>query len=101
MATCKNNVCDRSGNCTDGCEDGYWGAACESRCPANCEERICDSTNGFVSAVSLVTGEIHAIYNVQYIVSKEFVTKPAVAVHRDAHQDGMEICVIEHVVLGV
>lgn len=55
----------------------------------------------FVSAVSLVTGEIHAIYNVQYIVSKEFVTKPAVAVHRDAHQDGMEICVIEHVVLGV
>lgn len=55
----------------------------------------------FVSAVSLVTGEIHAIYNVQYIVSKEFVTKPVVAVHRDAHQDGMEICVIEHVVLGV
>lgn len=55
----------------------------------------------FVSAVSLVTGEIHAIHNVQYIVSNEFVTKPMVAVHREVHQDGMEKCVIEHAVSGV
>lgn len=54
-----------------------------------------------VSAVSLVTGEMHAIHNVQYIVSKEFVTKPMVAVHRDVHRDGMETCVIEHAVSGV
>lgn len=55
----------------------------------------------FVSAVSLVTGKIHAIHNVQYIVSKEFVTKPMVAVHRDVHRDIMETCVIEHAVSGV
>lgn len=54
-----------------------------------------------VSAVSLVSGEIHAIYNVQYIVSEEFVTKAIVTVHRDAHQDDMETYVIEHAVLDV
>lgn len=54
-----------------------------------------------VPAVSLVTGEMHAIHYVQYIVSNEFVTKPMVAVHRDVHQDGMEKCVIEHAVSGV
>lgn len=55
----------------------------------------------FVPAVSLVTGEMHAIHYVQYIVSNEFVTKPMVAVHRDVYQDGMEKCVIEHAVSGV
>eukprot|EP00105_Crassostrea_gigas_P039592 XP_019923740.1 PREDICTED: cell death abnormality protein 1 [Crassostrea gigas] len=46
-ATCRNNVCNGSGNCADGCVDGYWRPACESQCPANCEEPTCDSTNGF------------------------------------------------------
>lgn len=55
----------------------------------------------FVSAASLVTGEIHAIHNVHYIVSKQFVIKPMVAVHRDVHQDIMETYVIEHAVTGV
>lgn len=39
-------LCDGSGNCTDGCVDGYWGPACESQCPANCDEPTCDSTTG-------------------------------------------------------
>lgn len=55
----------------------------------------------FVSAVSLVTGKKHAIHYVQFIVSKEFVTKAMVAVHRDVHRDIMETCVIEHAVSGV
>lgn len=54
-----------------------------------------------VTAVSLVIGETHVIHIVQYIVSKESVTKSVVAVHRDAHRDNMETCVITHVVLDV
>lgn len=27
--TCRNNVCDDSGYCTNGCVDGYLGPACE------------------------------------------------------------------------
>lgn len=47
-----------------------------------------------VTAVSLVTGEIHAIHYVQQIVSEESVTKAVVPVHRDARRDGMETRVI-------
>lgn len=50
VATCRNNVCDDSGNCYNGCVDGYWGRACESQCPANCDQRICDGTNGLCSS---------------------------------------------------
>lgn len=55
----------------------------------------------FVSAVSLVTGKKDAVHDVQYIVSKEFVTKPMVAVHGDVHRDCMETCVIDHAVTNV
>lgn len=54
-----------------------------------------------VTAVSPVIGETHVIHVVQYIVSKESVTKSVVAVHRDAHRDNMETRVITHVVLDV
>lgn len=47
-----------------------------------------------VSAVSLVIGETPVVHCVQYIVSEESVTKAVVAVHRDAHRDGMETRVI-------
>lgn len=47
-----------------------------------------------VTAVSLVTGEIHAIHYVQQIVSEQSVTKAVVPVHKDAHRDGMETRVI-------
>lgn len=42
--TCRGNLCDESGNCTNGCKDGYWGPACDIQCPANCKN--CDSKTG-------------------------------------------------------
>ncbi|XP_065941961.1 multiple epidermal growth factor-like domains protein 6 [Magallana gigas] len=45
--TCRNNVCDGFGNCTDGCVDGYWGPpACNFKCPADCKEPNCIMYNG-------------------------------------------------------
>lgn len=45
--TCKENVCDGSGKCVHGCIDGYWGPACDSKCPANCKEPSCVRTMGY------------------------------------------------------
>ncbi|XP_065922235.1 delta and Notch-like epidermal growth factor-related receptor [Magallana gigas] len=45
--TCRNNVCDGVGNCTDGCVDGYWGPpACNFKCPADCKEPNCIMYSG-------------------------------------------------------
>lgn len=49
--TCRGNLCDDSGNCTNGCKDGYGGPACDIQCPANCQN--CDSKTGqFISCKS-------------------------------------------------
>lgn len=54
-----------------------------------------------VSAVTKVSGETCVQIIVQSIVPGVSVTKAMVNVHRDAHQEGMEMFVIEPVVLDV
>lgn len=54
-----------------------------------------------VSAVSLGIGDTRVFHSVQYIVSKECVTKATGTVKMDAHRDNMETSAITHVVLGV
>lgn len=54
-----------------------------------------------VSAVTKVSGETCVQIIVQGIVPGVSVTKAMVNVHRDAHQEGMEMFVIEPVVLDV
>lgn len=34
---CKDDVCDKNGSCTNGCEDGYWQQNCEFPCAKNCQ----------------------------------------------------------------
>lgn len=56
-----------------------------------------------VSAVTQVPGEtiVHIIVQSTCIVPGESVTKAMVNVHRDAHQEGMEMFVMDTVVLDV
>ncbi|XP_053387668.1 cell death abnormality protein 1-like [Mercenaria mercenaria] len=45
---CKNGTCDsRHGNCSTGCEDGWWGHTCENRCSPGCV--ICAQSDGICS----------------------------------------------------
>lgn len=45
-SNCKNNVCDTSQNCTEGCNDGYWGSTCKLNCSATCFRLACNQTVG-------------------------------------------------------
>lgn len=43
---CKNNTCDESQNCTEGCNEGYWGTACTLECSSTCFREACNQTVG-------------------------------------------------------
>lgn len=43
---CKNNTCDESQNCTEGCNEGYWGTACTLECSSTCFRQACNQTVG-------------------------------------------------------
>lgn len=45
-ANCKNNTCDASNSCTEGCKDGYWGPTCTSNCSMSCFRKACEQTYG-------------------------------------------------------
>nr|XP_034322513.1 uncharacterized protein LOC105322931 [Crassostrea gigas] len=86
VATCRNNACDGSGNCTDGCVNRYWGNACDSQCSANCDEptsALMECSEKYVIravAVALqgVTESLDDVVEiVQLASSGSFVTKHA------------------------
>lgn len=57
-ANCKNNICNSSGFCTEGCVEKYWGPTCNSQCPVNCKEPTCyDSTGLCVTCISGFWGD--------------------------------------------
>lgn len=59
--TCRGNLCDDSGNCTNGCKDGYGGPACDIQCPANCQN--CDSKTGqFISCEKLKDSNLKILF---------------------------------------
>lgn len=59
--TCRGNLCDDSGNCTNGCKDGYGGPACDIQCHANCKN--CDSKTGqFISCEKLKDSNLKILF---------------------------------------
>ena len=45
---CVNQNCNRTGQCIDGCLEGYWGATCQSQCQTEqtCNDGTCDQIEG-------------------------------------------------------
>jgi hypothetical protein len=45
---CVNQNCNRTGQCVEGCLEGYWGATCQSQCQIEltCNDGTCDQSEG-------------------------------------------------------
>ncbi|XP_061185075.1 uncharacterized protein LOC133193119 [Saccostrea echinata] len=46
-SNCVGRECNRYGDCTQGCVQGYRGNKCQYSCPSGCSSRVCNRSNGF------------------------------------------------------